>query len=155
MDDILTQTFVPIIRIYFIAIALELVHGAINLDLLNKSNVAGPFLAMGAIVAQVPTLIQDLTHEALEVLYKCRSCGHEVHVTYEILAEGEVRNDPGRYTKTYPPSLYSTNLSFVDIERVYRSMWTDYNMVYNNCKHWTNGITKRIYYLVCERSLFW
>uniref|UniRef100_A0A914GTF7 Uncharacterized protein n=1 Tax=Globodera rostochiensis TaxID=31243 RepID=A0A914GTF7_GLORO len=84
--------------------------------------VVGPVLAGGAVTAQGRSLGQDLTHEALEVLYKCRSCGHEVHVTYEITGERE-------------------NTSFVDIENVYHGMWTDYNFSYKNSKQWTDDIT--------------
>uniref|UniRef100_A0A183BMI5 LRAT domain-containing protein n=1 Tax=Globodera pallida TaxID=36090 RepID=A0A183BMI5_GLOPA len=107
--------------------------------------VVGPFLAIGAIAAQAPTWGQDLTHTALEVLYKCRSCGHKVHVTYEIIQEGEVSNAPGRYTNPYErPLVSSKNESFVDIERLFREMPTSYNFAYNNCKQWTAGLTFEI-----------
>uniref|UniRef100_A0A914H622 Uncharacterized protein n=1 Tax=Globodera rostochiensis TaxID=31243 RepID=A0A914H622_GLORO len=102
-------------------------------------------LAIGALAAQAPTWGEDLTHTALEVLYKCRSCGHKVHVTYEIMGEGEVSNEFGLYTNTYHRSLESSlNRSFVDIDRVYRGMPKSYNFAYNNCKQWTDGITNRI-----------
>uniref|UniRef100_A0A914HTL7 Uncharacterized protein n=1 Tax=Globodera rostochiensis TaxID=31243 RepID=A0A914HTL7_GLORO len=48
----------------------------------------------------------EFTHTALEVLYKCRSCGHEMHVTYEVLRNarrrsgGDIFNAYGRYTRT-------------------------------------------------------
>uniref|UniRef100_A0A183BMI3 Tat pathway signal protein n=1 Tax=Globodera pallida TaxID=36090 RepID=A0A183BMI3_GLOPA len=97
-------------------------------------------LAVDSVLAQAPTWGQDLTHTALEVLYKCRLCGHEVPVTYEILGQGVVRNDIGRYTKVYErvQALENVkNMSFVDIERVYRGMPKSYNFAYKNCKQWT------------------
>uniref|UniRef100_A0A183CLS1 PPPDE domain-containing protein n=1 Tax=Globodera pallida TaxID=36090 RepID=A0A183CLS1_GLOPA len=113
-------------------------------------------IASSAFDAMRPTWDQDLTHEALEVLYKCRLCRHEVHVTYEILGNGNASNDFGRYTDTYarPRVLDSgKNTSFVDIERVYRSMWTNHDFFNRNCKHWTDEITNRIWNLP-SRNIF-
>uniref|UniRef100_A0A914GZJ9 Uncharacterized protein n=1 Tax=Globodera rostochiensis TaxID=31243 RepID=A0A914GZJ9_GLORO len=50
--------------------------------------------------------ISEFTHNSLEVLYKCRSCGHQVHVTYEVLPEacsrlgGDNFSEFGHYTRT-------------------------------------------------------
>uniref|UniRef100_A0A914GT59 Uncharacterized protein n=1 Tax=Globodera rostochiensis TaxID=31243 RepID=A0A914GT59_GLORO len=50
-------------------------------------------------------VLVEFTHTALEVLYKCRTCGHQVHVTYEVLLDfrsrsgGEIFNAYGRYTR--------------------------------------------------------
>uniref|UniRef100_A0A183BSC8 MATH domain-containing protein n=1 Tax=Globodera pallida TaxID=36090 RepID=A0A183BSC8_GLOPA len=44
---------------------------------------------------------QDNTHTVLEVLCKCSSCGHEVHVTHERMGPGELCNDFGQYTNIY------------------------------------------------------
>uniref|UniRef100_A0A914GPU4 PPPDE domain-containing protein n=1 Tax=Globodera rostochiensis TaxID=31243 RepID=A0A914GPU4_GLORO len=114
--------------------------------------VVGPFLALGAVtfMEQAPNLGRDLTHTALEALYKCRSCGHEAHVTYEITGPGNVHNEFGRYTKTYERPLVlvtDKNTSFLDIERVYRDMWVDYNFLTKNCRNWTKEITDRIWNL--------
>uniref|UniRef100_A0A183BZB7 CENP-V/GFA domain-containing protein n=1 Tax=Globodera pallida TaxID=36090 RepID=A0A183BZB7_GLOPA len=41
------------------------------------------------------------THDALEVLCKCSSCDHKVHVTHEFMGPGEFSNEFGRYTNIY------------------------------------------------------
>uniref|UniRef100_A0A914I492 Uncharacterized protein n=1 Tax=Globodera rostochiensis TaxID=31243 RepID=A0A914I492_GLORO len=52
------------------------------------------------------TVFSEFTHTALEALYKCRSCGHEVHKTYELLpqpfgcAGGDIFNDCGLHATT-------------------------------------------------------
>uniref|UniRef100_A0A914GTA4 PPPDE domain-containing protein n=1 Tax=Globodera rostochiensis TaxID=31243 RepID=A0A914GTA4_GLORO len=103
-------------------------------------------LAVGAVAAQAPTWGKDLTHTALEVLYRGSLCGHEVHVTYEIMGPGELSKEFGRYTKTYPPiELTGINTTaYEDIENVFSDMWTNYNFVYKNCKRWTNDLIKRL-----------
>uniref|UniRef100_A0A183CAE8 Col_cuticle_N domain-containing protein n=1 Tax=Globodera pallida TaxID=36090 RepID=A0A183CAE8_GLOPA len=50
--------------------------------------IVGPLLTAAATGVQLINLGQDITHTALEVLYKCRLCAHEVHITYEIICEG-------------------------------------------------------------------
>uniref|UniRef100_A0A914HNV6 PPPDE domain-containing protein n=1 Tax=Globodera rostochiensis TaxID=31243 RepID=A0A914HNV6_GLORO len=110
------------------------------------SPVLGLLLAASTILAHAPNWGQDLTHSCLEVLYKCRLCEHEVHVTYEFMNPGETSNDCGRYSKTYKPTKLHgiTTTAFEDIERVFHGMWTQYNLLYKNCKHWTNDLIGRL-----------
>uniref|UniRef100_A0A914GT65 Uncharacterized protein n=1 Tax=Globodera rostochiensis TaxID=31243 RepID=A0A914GT65_GLORO len=71
------------------------------------------------------TVFSEFTHSALEALYKCRSCGHKVHKTYELLpqpfgcAGGDIFNDCGRYTRTCqePEPLSLNNLLNASVER--------------------------------------
>uniref|UniRef100_A0A914HR43 Uncharacterized protein n=1 Tax=Globodera rostochiensis TaxID=31243 RepID=A0A914HR43_GLORO len=58
------------------------------------------------IVLILYAVFSEFTHSALEALYKCRSCGHEVHKTYELLpqpfgcAGGDIFNDCGLHATT-------------------------------------------------------
>ncbi|KAI3419120.1 hypothetical protein GPALN_006881 [Globodera pallida] len=107
------------------------------------------FLAV--IMTLTCVLISEFTHTALEVLYKCRSCGHEVHVTYEVLpdvrsrAGGEIFNSYGRYTRTcqQPKPLLLKTTAFDDVERAYRNM-SPQNDCARNSLHWTRQMIKRL-----------
>uniref|UniRef100_A0A914GQ80 Uncharacterized protein n=1 Tax=Globodera rostochiensis TaxID=31243 RepID=A0A914GQ80_GLORO len=71
-------------------------------------------------------VFSEFTHSALEVLYKCRSCGHKVHKTYELLpqsggcAGGDIFNDCGRYTRTCqePEPLSLNATAYEDIDQL-------------------------------------
>uniref|UniRef100_A0A183BMJ2 Tat pathway signal protein n=1 Tax=Globodera pallida TaxID=36090 RepID=A0A183BMJ2_GLOPA len=122
--DFMDRTEKRVANVNRVAAGIGSVAGSVALAFFPT---AGPRLADAALASQIRNLAEvgevDLTHTALEILYKCRSCGHKVHVTYEIMKEEKVSNEFGRYTDTYERPLVSNNkASFLDIERVYRSM---------------------------------
>ncbi|KAI3410493.1 hypothetical protein GPALN_004594 [Globodera pallida] len=90
----------------------------------------------------------DLTHNCLEVLYKCDQCGHEVHVTYEITRRKSSKT-VGRYSKRYShpytKRFYCSDTKMlVDVDRVFNGMWCDFDLVTKNCKMWTNDFINRL-----------
>uniref|UniRef100_A0A914GQ86 LITAF domain-containing protein n=1 Tax=Globodera rostochiensis TaxID=31243 RepID=A0A914GQ86_GLORO len=80
--------------------------------------------ALAIIMTIICASLIESTHTALEVLYKCRTCGHEVHVTYEVLPDvrsrsgGEIFNAYGRYTRMChePKPLSLKTTAFDDLE---------------------------------------
>uniref|UniRef100_A0A914GRV8 Peptidase S1 domain-containing protein n=1 Tax=Globodera rostochiensis TaxID=31243 RepID=A0A914GRV8_GLORO len=85
---------------------------------------------------------QNNTHTVLEVLCKCSSCGHEVHVTHERMGPGELRKEFGQYTNIYSSKeLTGINATaYEDIDNVFSEMGGDYE----NSKCWTNDLIERL-----------
>uniref|UniRef100_A0A914IDG8 LAGLIDADG homing endonuclease n=1 Tax=Globodera rostochiensis TaxID=31243 RepID=A0A914IDG8_GLORO len=101
-----------------------------------------PVALMGAVTVDVVgdalAIKDDITHDCLEVLYKCDQCGHEVHFTYEITRHKSSRT-AGRYSKRYShpytKRLYCSGTKmFMDVNRVFEGMWRDFHAVTKNCK---------------------
>ncbi|KAL3088078.1 hypothetical protein niasHS_009364 [Heterodera schachtii] len=114
----------------------------------NKMN--GCNLRVTKIAVGVPSLCVELTHTALQVKYKCRQCGHEVHKTYELIEQfegfGDTFNEWGRYTNLCKSEettkLRKTN--FNEIEDEFRGMCQCYMEVFHDSQMWTKKLLKRI-----------
>ncbi|KAL3069425.1 hypothetical protein niasHS_018150 [Heterodera schachtii] len=88
----------------------------------------------------------DITHTALEVHYECVLCLKIAYKTYEIVCEDETSDRWGRYMTTYgdEPIVGIRTTDFDGIQRVFDGMWKDYNLIVNNCKHWTDDMIRRL-----------
>ncbi|KAL3088131.1 hypothetical protein niasHS_009417 [Heterodera schachtii] len=92
----------------------------------------------------------ELTHSALQLKYKCRQCGHEVHKTYELMEQtrgfGDTFSEWGRYTNLCKSEettkLRKTN--FNDIEDQFNAMCQCYMPMFHNSQMWAKKLMKRI-----------
>uniref|UniRef100_A0A183BRK2 CENP-V/GFA domain-containing protein n=1 Tax=Globodera pallida TaxID=36090 RepID=A0A183BRK2_GLOPA len=85
---------------------------------------------------------QNNTHTVLDVLCKCSSCGHEVHVTYERMGPGELCNDFGQYIDICSSKEITgiNATAYEDIDNVFSEM----GGYYENSKSWTNDLIERL-----------
>uniref|UniRef100_A0A183BW05 Uncharacterized protein n=1 Tax=Globodera pallida TaxID=36090 RepID=A0A183BW05_GLOPA len=119
----------------------------------DSSIIVGIIVCVAAIIAFILyAVLSEFTHTALEVLYKCRSCGHEVHVTYEVLplpfgfAGGDIFNESGRYTRMCqePVALTLNATAYEDINRTYHYMSSCYHQCCCNSENWTEQLINRL-----------
>jgi hypothetical protein len=85
-------------------------------------------------------LLQDVTHEAITVLFKCKECGSRFYRTYEIVDKEEGKtNELGYYGRVFGTKNVSNKAySYYTLENVFDRMWSgeSYDFLKNNCKHW-------------------
>ncbi|KAI3419118.1 hypothetical protein GPALN_006879 [Globodera pallida] len=120
----------------------------------DSAIIVGIIVSVAAIIVLILyAVFSEFTHTALEVLYKCRSCGHEVHVTYEVLpqpfagcAGGDIFNESGRYTRTCqePEPLTLNATAYEDINRTYHDMSSCYHQCFCNSMNWTDQLINRL-----------
>ncbi|KAL3092637.1 hypothetical protein niasHS_007846 [Heterodera schachtii] len=101
-------------------------------------------------------------HTALEVLYKCDSCGHEVHKTYECfvysftltdnrayhqLYRGRTYNPWGRYTENVTKTVLHRQMTmtkFEDVEQKFDLMSGVQKDNFSTSWAWTNDLIRRL-----------
>ncbi|KAL3100568.1 hypothetical protein niasHS_001134 [Heterodera schachtii] len=102
----------------------------------------------------------DHTHTALEVLFNCVSCGHEVHKTYECFIHSSRGKNLQRYSrnKTYSPwGQYTAEnvtktvmkkpramITFEAVEREFNVMSGDQKNNFTTSWAWINDLMNRL-----------
>ena len=94
----------------------------------------------------------DLSHECIEILYDCRSCGRVRRLTAEILGKNDKRLRQGFYQKEkdtrheYCPN----RMTVRDVESIFKyKMGGYYDIITDNCSHWCSrlwAILRRVNY---------
>jgi len=92
----------------------------------------------GGITEAVAGRFQDITHEAIEVQFKCSNCGWHVRKTYEVI-NADVGKDSnfGEYAKQYSCKRrfdVTCSFSYQSVEEQFATMWGKgvYNVVWGN-----------------------
>lgn len=89
--------------------------------------------------------IKDLSHECIEIVYTCECCstGNWQRFTAEIECAGQKSFECGYYSiekdarHTWKPP---TPITVAYVESKYNEMGTSYNLVDNNCSHWSSRL---------------
>lgn len=103
-------------------------------------------LSFGIADAAMNLRKSDLSHECLEILYKCRICDCTGRFTAEIISDGYKQFRSGCYNKelslrkSYSPS----NMTVAYVERKHDEMGTSYDFVNNNCFHWSGRLWDKL-----------
>ena len=89
---------------------------------------------------------KDFSHECLEILYTCESCGESGRFTTEILGDGDKVFQCGYYRKelnerkSYKPS----SMTVAYAKRRFEEMGSSYDFVLNNCYHWCQRLWDKL-----------
>ena len=96
--------------------------------------------------------LTDLTHEAVEVVYRCELCGWEGRKTYEILGKDKKCNAWGHYDIQYDLiATCSIKRSFAFVEAGYEAMPTDdYDRIFTTSKTWSYCLYNALINPKCE-----
>ena len=95
-------------------------------------------------------VVKDLSHECLEFLTTCTKCGAGRRFTAEINSSGQGKAKKnftcGFYSKeydarhTYKPG----NMTLQYVHDKYLEMDESYNLITNNCGHWSNRLWDKL-----------
>ncbi|KAI1706600.1 hypothetical protein Ddc_15231 [Ditylenchus destructor] len=102
-----------------------------------------------------PFQINRVTHDALEVQYKCALCCELVYYTYEISLDGPTET-LGYYIRErrrkheFCPN--EKTLTYSDIKHEFKEMPAKYKLFKNNCKIWSGKLHRRILNRIQEKE---
>lgn len=89
--------------------------------------------------------LKDLSHECIEIWYKCTCCGSSQRFTADLNRSGK-QFRCGYYSKeynvrhTYEPSLMTVEF----VKEKFNEMGDSYDLVSNNCSHWSERLWKKL-----------
>jgi hypothetical protein len=88
---------------------------------------------------------QDISHECVVAYIRCRRHDRYYTRTYEIRGQGDKVSNNGCYSEVISvKSLFYIQIGFERLEQLYCEMPSDYNILSNNCKHWSRFLFNKI-----------
>jgi len=90
--------------------------------------------------------VKDYTHEALHLFIRCRNCGRDMHLTFELLSSGKQMRWGfyGNFLYRRISKEVEPRLSYNKIKEIYDGMWDKYNLVFKNCFNWAKDLYEKI-----------